>query len=1312
MGYTPIAQRKTTPTVGSPAIFGASAVKPAYVPVAQRTIGPKENPAVNNPLNIASPFRPMNSSTQMIPDETTPDTVGKTGNLLKEVGQGTARSIASAAVTIAGAVAPKSLKPFVGPLKTEDFQNYFTQGLIETVFGPKPDEQGMFSTKSIEQNIAEAEPRIAEWQKKLAPVLDTPGLSPTQKFVVETLSNIDPKFLAFPAIMGSVGLDLTGFGGLEKNAYKALISAGTEIDAIRALTKMGVADDLVKIFAPDVVKVTTEKEAKALFENIVKIQETTKIQGASRTLYHGTNNPDAIKKGGFSLSKKAQEESNYLGDNIVEGVHLSPSKTPYEEGGQLEDVLEVLEVQTDAKNILKTDFNGIKKLYDKYGIEELQPGASFKLTKALQKEGYEGLEYADEIVIFDPKKVSVKKTEGGIPGNKGLKAVGLAPEPSPKIVRTESQLLKSGLKKEAKGAKAGFKAGYQEAKESIVNQLRNTFDTKLNEVKRGNELATFKTKIITRDADRVKGEIIEYVKAVIPTAEQGKFIVTVKNSKTQKDLINAFIKIDRKASDVILKDSISTLKKTADNLTESSVVSADYRNKIKEIIGQYELTGHTNATIAKLEATQAYLTRVGGESDIPQRILDKLKILTRTPKNKLTLSQVEALQSEIELLGKLGETKWASKEAIYEGEKNLRKQALLGSASELTSSAIPKMPIGEKPSKWVEWYVNARNYLQKSRLGLTPIEGLADITGMQPMKEVLDLSFGNYLVHNEDIGKRWTELTTTFTDSNYERIGTYAISKQKGGLERLANSGLTQAEVEAIKLTPEEMNAYKFVRETFDKEFPAIKKYAMDTYNVDVGEVDNYVSYMSDYNKMSDLEVYDRFGVRADEAVMKTKTVEQGFTKARSAVADNKLELNIDKIFRRHTDDAAYMLNMGHDIKQYFEIVNSPEMREKLGDVGTLAWLQYLDLMARKGGTEGAKRIVALDVLRKNMGAGVLGFRLSSAMVQLTSFSDTVAGIGIEYATKGASNIATSKEWRNFVMDNFPEVRKAMGDDISFREFGDGFLGRLSQTSMVPLQTLDGLMRSTAVAGAYEKLAFQKGIAVNLAKPDKELIAEATKIMRQSQGSSFFKDQPLAITAGWGLTDNKSLNKTILTFQSFMLNRWDNMQRQIWRMGIKEKDYKKAAASAFWMIVFSAAAEEGIRRGVRSVTDFVTGDEREERGFVEDSLLNVVQTVPIAGSLVSSMVYSSNPVPVINTFEELLSGTGSLVNGKTGTTKTKGAVRALGSIGSLTGVPGSSQAAQLIGKAIPEPKKSSPGGGGLPNLPSLPKLPKLPKLSN
>jgi hypothetical protein len=842
--------------------------------------------------------------------------------------------------------------------------------------------------------------------------------------------------------------------------------------------------------------------------------------------------------------------------------------------------------------------------------------------------------------------------------------VGLPDIKPDEIVTNEKELLKFRLKSEARGAKAGYKEG--------------------RSIARAETILKFKEQNLT--AEDAKKSVVNYLNESLEPKDRGKFLTVVRDAKTPEQAAKAFSRIDRYAEKQELKGAIRNLKTTTDKLSESKTISVDYRNKIKDVIDQYELSGHSEKIIEKMQATQDYLDRIKSEGEditMPQRVLNKLKILSRIPKDELTLSQVQGLQNEIELMGKLGKTKWKSKVALYEGEKKIRKETLLETSSPINSEIIPKVPIGEEPHQWVNRYIKFRNYLQKTRIGVNhPIDALADITGMQPMKADLDLNYGEYLLRNipniEDFSTLETnmlELGEKLTQGQRNKVGVYGARVQEGGYEKLENLGRTKEEVDAVVLSEEEKSFYDAIQKFNNTTYPAVKKYAMDIYNIDIGKVDNYMSYMTDYDAMNDLEMYDRIGDRAKTAL--TKTTEQGFLKERTGAGGQKIELDALKIAQRHADDIAYMLTMGKDLKQYFEIINSPEMKAKLGDVGSLAWLQYLDMMARKGGSMGSKRLAGLDSLRK-YASGVLSFRLSSALVQVTSLTDSVSTIGVDWTYKGVSDIATSKEWRDFVIDNFPEIKRAVGDDIAYREFNNNLYGEIVKKGMKPLQYLDGIIRTMAACGAYQKLSSDLGIPIDLKNPNKGLIQEATKLMRYSQGSSFYKDQPLALTTGFGLTDNLSLNKAILQFQSFMLNRWSNIVRQIWRMGIKEKDYKKAASSFFWLVLVAGALETGIRKGTKEIIEMF-GDEEDKHkdSFVGNMALNIVQNVPTAGQLISSLTYSSNPVPVLNMLTEAGGGIQAMVKGKKTETKVKGAIKTIGAA-----VPVTSQAAQIIRKSV------------------------------
>jgi len=192
------------------------------------------------------------------------DVVREVGITIKTMGQDIARNIASAGVSISRAVAPKELKPYVEDVSATDFFKP-VQGFVSSIFRDEP-------IKSIEQRIAEAEPKVKEWGVKLK------ENNPKNSGLWEVGSFIEknPYSLAFVGIMGSVGLDLTPFGGLQKNAVKSIKNAKTVPQALSVLKKMGVADDIARTLADDVVKAVDDKVIIKLFDKIMDGQRIVK----------------------------------------------------------------------------------------------------------------------------------------------------------------------------------------------------------------------------------------------------------------------------------------------------------------------------------------------------------------------------------------------------------------------------------------------------------------------------------------------------------------------------------------------------------------------------------------------------------------------------------------------------------------------------------------------------------------------------------------------------------------------------------------------------------------------------------------------------------------------------------------------------------------------------------------------------------------------------------------------------------------------------------------------------------------------------
>ncbi len=137
------------------------------------------------------------------------------------------------------------------------------------------------------------------------------------------------------------------------------------------------------------------------------VKDNIQVGDEGAEYFHGTNNPEKVKSEGF---KSGEEGSSFIGDNYVEGVYLSKTKESYEEGGQMEDVKEVISVTPNKNlNIKKVDgFQGLIDLRKEAGIGETESGASKKLTKYLQEKGFDGLDIGTETVIFNPENVKIK----------------------------------------------------------------------------------------------------------------------------------------------------------------------------------------------------------------------------------------------------------------------------------------------------------------------------------------------------------------------------------------------------------------------------------------------------------------------------------------------------------------------------------------------------------------------------------------------------------------------------------------------------------------------------------------------------------------------------------------------------------------------------------------------------------------------------------------------------------------------------------------------------------------------------------------
>ena len=240
----------------------------------------EEAERLNKPINIA--LRTITG----IPKQTA--IIGK------EIGQSIARNVASF-------FSAETLSPIFGKLQDIEKRleennityGFFANEMRDRLLGDlSSDEVVELTGETRGEQVLPAEQRIEKLKNKLKEKADTyrekakdeEGIA---KIVHETLADVlstegGSLGLSSVLVLGSIGLDLTGYGGSTKGLAKALTKADNAIDAAKVLMKAGLDEKTALDFASDVVKIKTTKAANSFINNLENTLKTTKTTVAKQ----------------------------------------------------------------------------------------------------------------------------------------------------------------------------------------------------------------------------------------------------------------------------------------------------------------------------------------------------------------------------------------------------------------------------------------------------------------------------------------------------------------------------------------------------------------------------------------------------------------------------------------------------------------------------------------------------------------------------------------------------------------------------------------------------------------------------------------------------------------------------------------------------------------------------------------------------------------------------------------------------------------------------------------------------------------------
>lgn len=813
------------------------------------------------------------------------------------------------------------------------------------------------------------------------------------------------------------------------------------------------------------------------------------------------------------------------------------------------------------------------------------------------------------------------------------------------------------------------------------------------------------TSMTKKQIKQAQQRLIDFIsESDLRAEDRAKFIPAIRDTQTAKQLVNNIDGIEARILSIVdankRRSLISKLKKTLATVKDSDSISVDFAKRVEALIGDIDLTKRNEKSIKTMQATLDYMRR-NPDADMPNRVLDKLELLNKKPIEDVTTQELESLYEDVSKAVERGKLKFKLLENQKARLKEKRIEDLQKDSVPLSDVELKRAPIGERLSamdRIKNKYTDTMNRAARLGLATNPMDVFFDMldggksykgANYKIFKQTVDKSFSKYLDLKESVTREVKSLTDqlNLSEQSFDKIGAWAVLQQEGGEKKLLDTGYTKKEIDALALNESEIKMYQLMREKLDSMLPAIQKTMREVYNQDVAAVSDYFPFMTDHDAMVGTEIQDQLGPNV-ASIAKKKNVEKGFTVTRT-LGSQKIRIDALGVFLRHVDNAAYLVEMGGDIKSLGDVAQSKEYADAVGDVGQEMVTEWINLLARKGNIPG--RIAAIDTLRRNVGFAMLGFKLSTVLIQPTALADGAALVGGGYVARGVKDVATSSEWRKFLWKNFPEVRERTGDDPAYLDLGGkGIVGDVRQAGFWALQKIDSLIASSVAAGAYSKSVEARGGVVDLSNPDKTAIEDAQRLMRRTQSSAFAKDVPALLSQG-KLTGNVSLDKLIFQFQSFMLNRWSLIKHDMWELGIKDGNTKQALSAATFLLLASAA-EIGIRRLSKEIIAGILDNDMEpwEDSITEEAIATALGSVPFVSQGVSALQYGSIPVPSIGVLtqagERLKWAAQSKSEGKKAQHYTEAGIL-IG--GAAFGIPGTLQVEQLFRGALKDSGKKS-----------------------
>lgn len=832
----------------------------------------------------------------------------------------------------------------------------------------------------------------------------------------------------------------------------------------------------------------------------------------------------------------------------------------------------------------------------------------------------------------------------------------------------ETSALKAGMKKAEQAGKAGFKAGVEAGIEKALTPTPETIKQRIARISgMAKDKATIGEDVALREG------LIKAARAARLAFRAGDMEGVAREKAKMKEFVTKLK--ERKKT----KENLKYLKRIKEKA--KGKISLDYQKKLEVLLEGIDLVKPSEETIERLKGLNDFIQREGVPLGISQKDLSQLDRLNKIAFRDMSPEAQANLMETAQKFYDYGKLK-------REFQLNHEERQLAKELKVLTDGTInldPELSGEEKPTQWDTF----KTGLTKVQMDLLhtfrqadKADGSKDYQGQNAKmikKEMhTEISAKNEAqrrIHEGILGKLQSAGIEDITEEMQERINVVLMAEQ-GARQQVATLLEEYDMVGIPELTPTERTFVDIVRPEVASKEDISAKVKERRENIGFVRVKNYwpIKYVGEGNTATSESV--------NQNRHRTRETEHGFTETRVPGVKQIPRKDLLSVAEEAIIDQEWYNQMQPVLDEHNALIRTPEYKEAAGVMMWNYWKDQIDIVANKGWTSSTlaqsnpgSRM--LKQMRLNITQAILGYKVSTSVLQLFAVFDAVAYATARWGTQAGGDVALAftqtwlnpKEAMEFAAAN-PALKLRKAGEIAVEDV----LEKTEGMKGIKKKYFEYALKGITIPDVITATGIQKGLFKILQKQgvlDTDIEAESEFLMNLASGTSEVTMRPHILARGEGA-------RMWFTFQSFFLNRWGLITEDIIRTGIIKGDSKRKATAALGLMILIAggiAADEA-RDLIYELTTGKNSTFSDESLF-KQILLYLPKQIPIAGSLFD---FGSAEPPLLRTAGKIGRGAQQITSGNA-----KGLLGITeGGASLFLGYPGTAQFFDLVESAMEE----------------------------